>query len=56
MPSKAKKSLIAFLEDIPDGKLHDIPENQHTIAKDTNWRLDMQNVCLSRLYRDCPHA
>ncbi|KAI9668024.1 MAG: hypothetical protein M1821_000844 [Bathelium mastoideum] len=42
MPSKGAKALIAFITDIPDSKLTGWTEGEHTIYKDTDFRLDNQ--------------
>ncbi|KAM4054418.1 hypothetical protein HRG_012463 [Hirsutella rhossiliensis] len=39
---KASKALKTFIEGIPDNKLQDITDGEHTIFKDTDFRLDMQ--------------
>ena len=44
---KASKALTAFIKGIPDDKLKDIGESQHTIYQDTDFRLDMQGVSAS---------
>ncbi|KAI1788568.1 hypothetical protein LXA43DRAFT_633266 [Ganoderma leucocontextum] len=41
---KATKALLAFINGIPDDKLKDIGESQHTIYQDSDFRLDMQGV------------
>ncbi|KAM5540050.1 hypothetical protein V8D89_006190 [Ganoderma adspersum] len=44
MPSKASTALTDFITGIHDDKLKDIGESQHTIVKDTDFRLDMQGM------------
>ncbi|KAF7297617.1 hypothetical protein MKEN_01384700 [Mycena kentingensis (nom. inval.)] len=44
MPSKARKALNAFLDDIPAEKLTGLPMNAGTIHKDDDFRLDMQGM------------
>ena len=44
MPNKASTALVDFITGISDDKLKDIGESQHTIVKDTDFRLDMQGV------------
>ena len=46
---KASKALTAFIKGIPDDKLKDIGESQHTIVKDRDFRLDMQGVSAARV-------
>lgn len=46
MGSKAKKALLAFIEDIPDEKLIGFadPKPTYTVFSDADYRLDVQNA------------
>ncbi|EME38205.1 hypothetical protein DOTSEDRAFT_114070, partial [Dothistroma septosporum NZE10] len=45
---KAKKSLEAFINGIPDSKLTGLPTTIQTLYKDTDFRLDMQGVQVNK--------
>lgn len=42
---KNTKYVAAFIDDISDSKLSGFPSQATTIAKDQDFRLDMQGVC-----------
>jgi hypothetical protein len=51
---KNTKFVAAFIDDISDSKLSGFPSQATTIAKDQDFRLDMQGVC-SLAYRASLH-
>ena len=44
MAPSLKKALSAFIDDIPEDKLHNFPSNPGTLHNDANFRLDLQGV------------
>ncbi|KAJ1713090.1 hypothetical protein AFGD_005267 [Aspergillus flavus] len=41
---KATSALTAFIENIPDGKISGYTSGEHTLHRDTNFRLDNQGL------------
>lgn len=44
MTKNRKKSLLEFIDDIPDSKLQGFPNSPTTLFRDDNFRLDMQGI------------
>lgn len=49
---KAKKAVIAFIDDLSDDHLTNLKSQSGTITKDTNFRLDMQGVRQNRQHTE----